>query len=342
MALSAAEKQRRYRQRRDEDKERRQAYLQKEKQKYIADKAVGKKKLIGDLSERGKRLQRKQSRKRQNLSRKQSIEMNAECLQTPASSTENHNVASTSTDTGSTCRKSLSKLKYKQTVELRYMQRQLDTAQKKAEMYRKRWERERSKKVSGSQQITPRSRTKKLLQNFSRSSKEVKKNLMFHNCLIDQIKRKYRQKTAHKKTVSEICCGSILRKYKLKTIAMKQFGPQQKQDRKRKGSLIHRLRKSIQDFYERDDVSRIVSGYKNTVTQQKYKQQKRLLLDSLENLHVRYMSETNIKISYTSFTRVRSFWVKQPKDSDRDTCLCKKCENVKMMAEVLKGRNRHP
>ncbi|KAH3857804.1 hypothetical protein DPMN_100419 [Dreissena polymorpha] len=150
----------------------------------VSDKAVGKKKLIGDLNELGERLQRKKWRQRQNPARKRSAEINAQCLQTPASSTDHHNVASTYTDTGSKRRKSLSKLKYKQTVELSHMQRQLDTAQKKTEMNRKRRERERSKKVS------------------------VEK------------------------------------------------------------------KKSIQDFYERDDVSRIVNCYKNTVTQQKYKHQK--------------------------------------------------------------------
>lgn len=59
MGLTPAEKQRRYRQRRDEDPERREAYLFKERQRYIAEKKCGKKKNIGDMSERSKRTQRK-------------------------------------------------------------------------------------------------------------------------------------------------------------------------------------------------------------------------------------------------------------------------------------------
>jgi hypothetical protein len=44
MALSAAEKQRRYRERRDADLERRQKYLDLEKAKYRQDLAIGKRK----------------------------------------------------------------------------------------------------------------------------------------------------------------------------------------------------------------------------------------------------------------------------------------------------------
>lgn len=46
MPLSAAEKQRRYRERRDNDPLRRAEYLEKERRKYRADLASGKKKLF--------------------------------------------------------------------------------------------------------------------------------------------------------------------------------------------------------------------------------------------------------------------------------------------------------
>ncbi|KAI4799934.1 hypothetical protein KUCAC02_016472 [Chaenocephalus aceratus] len=55
--LSNAEKERRYRARRDSDNERRQQYLDKEKEKWKKDKEGEKK--VSDLSERERRVQRK-------------------------------------------------------------------------------------------------------------------------------------------------------------------------------------------------------------------------------------------------------------------------------------------
>lgn len=62
--LSAAEKQRRYRVRRDADPERRQQYLNKEKEKWRKDREEGRKKKVSELSEREKRAQRKKWRER--------------------------------------------------------------------------------------------------------------------------------------------------------------------------------------------------------------------------------------------------------------------------------------
>ncbi|XP_067270942.1 uncharacterized protein [Pseudorasbora parva] len=57
--LSAAEKQRLYRARRDADPERRQKYLEKECEKYKKDLESGRKKLINDLSQREKGRRRR-------------------------------------------------------------------------------------------------------------------------------------------------------------------------------------------------------------------------------------------------------------------------------------------
>lgn len=60
MPLSAAEKQRRYRARRDADPERRAKYLEWEKQKWRKDREnQGKKKTIEECSNREKRFQRR-------------------------------------------------------------------------------------------------------------------------------------------------------------------------------------------------------------------------------------------------------------------------------------------
>ena len=71
--MSAAEKQRRYRARRDADEQRRQQYLEKEKEKWRKDVETGKKKKQKDRSVRAQRAQRKrwkEAHKRSNARKK--------------------------------------------------------------------------------------------------------------------------------------------------------------------------------------------------------------------------------------------------------------------------------
>lgn len=69
MRLSAAEKQRQYRARRDADPERRAAYLQKHREKWHGNRRLGKVKTVKDLSEREKRRKQKYWRRAQRQSR---------------------------------------------------------------------------------------------------------------------------------------------------------------------------------------------------------------------------------------------------------------------------------
>ena len=68
-ALSPAESQRRYRERRDADLERRQLYLEKGREKWRRDREEGKRKGIDELSEREKRAMRKKWREVKRVNR---------------------------------------------------------------------------------------------------------------------------------------------------------------------------------------------------------------------------------------------------------------------------------
>jgi outer membrane cobalamin receptor len=70
MALTSAEKQRRYRQRREADPLRRAEHKAKCKVKYQQDLTVGKQKHIGDMTTREQRKQRKEWKKRKTDQRK--------------------------------------------------------------------------------------------------------------------------------------------------------------------------------------------------------------------------------------------------------------------------------
>ncbi|GFS03152.1 hypothetical protein ElyMa_001142600 [Elysia marginata] len=49
----------------------------------------------------------------------------------------------------------------------------------------------------------------------------------------------------------------------------------------------------------------------------------------------KYLAEGDY-VSFTTFRRLKPFWILSPKDSDRETCLCKSCENFKLLAIGLK------
>ncbi|KAG9276293.1 hypothetical protein AMEX_G8596 [Astyanax mexicanus] len=80
--VSAAEKQRRYRARRDADPERRQKYLQYERQRWRRDLQQGKKKIISDLSEL-ERIQQRYKWRKQYMKRKVMADVGTHSMDTP-------------------------------------------------------------------------------------------------------------------------------------------------------------------------------------------------------------------------------------------------------------------
>ena len=109
-----------------------------------------------------------------------------------------------------------------------------------------------------------------------------------------------------------------------------------KQRQKRVDSLPEADRSTVIGFLERDDNSRIMSGKRDTITRNKMKKQKRLLLETMRNLFGKFRYEyPSVKIGYTLFCRLRPFWVLQPTFKDRETCLCKRHDNIQLMADAL-------
>ena len=90
MPLSAAEKQRRYRARRDKDPERRAKYLEWEKKKWRKDIEQGRKKSIHECSEKAQRLQRRKWKQAQAKSRaaKKAVSVAVSSISTPPVSPE--------------------------------------------------------------------------------------------------------------------------------------------------------------------------------------------------------------------------------------------------------------
>lgn len=181
MALSAAEKQRRYRQRRDADSETRKQYLQKEKEKYEKDKALGKKKLVKDLSKRQHRALKKQWREYKRVQKMKRNEVQTMINMTPPHSPEEIPGPSTSKsrqkNQGTVIRnRNRAKLHKKITM----LENLFSKERKRAEMFRERLIRSKAhnskdKLITFDNQDTPRTKTRKPLRNFSKDSKKTEK-----------------------------------------------------------------------------------------------------------------------------------------------------------------------
>ena len=53
-------------------------------------------------------------------------------------------------------------------------------------------------------------------------------------------------------------------------------------------------------------------------------------------MYHKYKAENLEKISFITFWRLKPYWIKAPSEKERDTCLCKTCENMISLVESLK------
>ena len=176
------------------------------------------------------------------------------------------------------------------------------------------------------------------------------KTLNFHYSVLADFKEKYRRtKNQHVKQVAiRFVCGKIVRKYKLQRIAQSQlsistsrWGTGDGVEAKR-NVKVNPVVSKCKTFFCRDDVSRITTGEKNTITRNRVKMQRRLLSDSLQNLHRKFISEGGPDISYSFVCKLRPFYVVEPTELDRQTCQCKAHENLQFVANTLKEMHLIP
>lgn len=98
--------------------------------------------------------------------------------------------------------------------------------------------------------------------------------------------------------------------------------------------LLHRMTaEKCKVFFER-----LCPGIKQTITRWGVKKQKRILTDSVKNLHKKFVSEGGQILSYSKFCKLRPFWAVPAKDADRETCLCYVHENLKNMVHAMRTK----
>ena len=345
-----AEIQREYRQRRDADAARRQQYLNKEHAKYVNDLLTGKRKRVADiLNERELRKKRREWKNRQRISRHRAkLRSEAMAMSPPQTPSSVYEHESRQKLRSRRVRRKESASAYRKIAKL---EAELETAKRKAEKYKKRFQREKAANTK-LKPDTPRTKTRKLLANFTRHKQSVRKTLVFHYALIDQIKNRYQDSKTEreKRTFAHVLSGKIIKQYRLQKMSQEHMGFSVrrwssylstdnvfgKSRKDRCGAQRCQFRDDIVNFYTRDDVSRATAGKRDTITRHKNKMQKRLLLDTLNNTYLKFCSEfVSLKISYSLFCRLRPFWVVFPTSSDRETCLCKVHDNLQFVVDKL-------
>ncbi|XP_050391948.2 uncharacterized protein LOC126810751 [Patella vulgata] len=317
---------RRYRMNRDRDPQKRTQYLEKEKLRNSSRRAN-----IIDMSRRDKKSQRSKWRE---IKRKQRQKLkDVEQLMTPPMSpNEDQPIPGPSRQRQQARRRRREERKASQR-KVEDLQKKLTVEKKRIEMLRKRIQRNKNKTMTG--EGTPRTRTNRTMKYSS--LKTVRKTLLFHNVLMDQLRNSYKQSSKkYKRSFSQTLAGKVLQKYRMRTHAAKSLRIKTRTNLKTRTCLIRRTKQKIQNFFERDDNSRITSGKKETVTFRKVRKQKRLLTDNVRNLFRKFQSENpNCHMSLTSFRRMKPFWIRKATEYERDTCLCKIHDNFRLVTEKL-------
>lgn len=185
------------------------------------------------------------------------------------------------------------------------------------------------------------------LKNRFLSKGAIRKILILHEALKLQIKTGLQniRDWNVKKNFFKVLNGNVLREYKLIT-ACKDFLPPKRLRRSHtdtdKSNILSAvkikskiLKNAVYEFFLRDDVSSIVPGKNATITKNKVKEQKRRLANTLVELHKKFNKETPYSISFSSFCRLRPFFVIIPSVTSRDTCLCVTHENIQLFTTSL-------
>lgn len=226
--------------------------------------------------------------------------------------------------------------------------KKIEYYRKKSEKYRKRLERLEKAKTKENVD-TPNTKLIKMCES-SETRREVVKKALFGEVLNAQLKENYANlKTCKEKQIfGKVVSGKLIHKYKLwrskdSSISYKLMQKSARQSvlvpnlRTRKGKISSDCINTVRSFYENDDNSRLGAGKRECLTRKGVKKQKRYLSDSILNLYKKFQAE-HFKISYTTFCRLRPFWVITPNVNERDTCLCIKHANIDLKLSALYWR----
>lgn len=321
---------------------------EKEKQNYQKKKEKGQIKSIKDMTEREKRAIRKIWREKTKKHRdrlKLQTPRNCLIITPPASDDEDqapprpqNNIILAARRRSETQRKLRNKFIKKQKDEIQRLRQKVNEYQKKLRRIAK-------------QNMTPNTKVADLLQNKTiENVEEVKKKLIFSEVIQRQLKENVNltKNDNEKKIFKKVLSGRIVNKYKvldqinMKPIRQSPTANKSLLDMRRKtrnDTIDSAIVKLVAEFFEEDCNSRLCPGKKDSITKGKIKKQKRLLQDTMKDLHNKFIKTKEISLSYAMFCRLRPFWVVAPNIHQRETCLCITHANMDLTLTSLKQVN---
>ena len=204
-------------------------------------------------------------------------------------------------------------------------------------------EKQKSKKGNLSNQNTPTKKVTKLFGKCKVDSK-TRKEIICQRALLDEVVRKVKNRKKGKSfRMRDLVGPRIVKRYKMRAWLKKEgvgvsFAPSKPLGRR---GVKNEVRQKIHNFFLTDDVSTMTAAKKSTITRNGVKKQRRLLQNTLLELHARYNADggANETVSYATFCRLRPFWVVQARLCERATCECTKCFNLELMLDKLRQEN---
>ncbi|CAF4845706.1 unnamed protein product [Pieris macdunnoughi] len=222
-------------------------------------------------------------------------------------------------------------------AKIAYLEKRLKNVVKLGEKYKKRCMRLREKRYDPE---SPASKVNVLLRNVN-VPKSVKKKLLFGEALTKDLQTSYEdlgKKHEKKKKYYEMLKLKSLQKYKLLHVSKPFFKHdtfKKQKPRKISGKML-KVKDDVIKFLEKDENSRMCPGKRDYLKSKDGKtRQKRVLYDTLYNLHQKFLHTVNYKISLSTFCRFRPFWVTWQNVNDRNTCQCIQHANIQLIISKL-------
>ena len=223
---------------------------------------------------------------------------------------------------------------------MRRLENEVSSLRRSATKYRIRYHRLTSKLKGNSN--SPKSLVERDLKlNREKVSPRVRRQLILGKSIAVDVGESLMKVTSRKeKKLSEHISLKYTKKYRLDNVAKNYFPFRSfcSYSVKRKscaGTWKHAklIRKYTQEFFEDDSISNFSPSKNDQIVRKKVRKQKRFITNSLIYLYEEYCKRSPFPHSYSSFCRLRPFWVLQRSFGSRDTCLC-----IKSRPPPLTGR----
>lgn len=187
-------------------------------------------------------------------------------------------------------------------------------------------------------------------RRWAAEKREERRNKVVNNTIMPEKKDAVQEAVCREITYKDLCqdtarsyrISQVVKKYRARRLASEIL-------KVSRNSIVNMCRKAkfrrpnanirdtVQRYFERDDVSRIFPGKKDFIKVGDEKIQKRMMRDYIKNIYKMFVSEnSHIRISYSTFCRLRPRYVLPVKYCSRNVCLCIYHQNFALKLTSMK------